>query len=491
MSRHDFLTRDTEPDSETEARRARIEQIAENYRNGKDLFIMSAALKGELKTNPWAKKRKRDMVENSLSNIFGIKKAIYTAGAKKSPEILRSVPSTKSSGQAHSESLFPERGTPFWDNTASAGEALSKAPLPVARIINFHDYDSQAPGELIPRRRPLSSPAVRPLGVVKLNQKKASRLGAPEKAAHVLHHTQCDCNREAQVSESALPIDIATASQDSSVSKRSGTSSTSRRPAAADCSQVAVVVATITGNDGRPLSPIHPVQNNVRYPDSSGHVDSNLEHGLSPVKQVIAQHLSQSSLPLLQDLPGQPGTQVFRNTSMKTPPIQEQSEDHALDTQAELARAQEGLADAFNFTADETIVPNDVFEAQVLRSADECPVLSTVSDGNPHEVRERVPPTSPSGRATTLSPSGIVLRPATPTSRVQAAQVPQSFANFQSPSGTQDIFMSFGSPLTFSPERTADRSGGRRQDDTIGDIQRYLNASNWSAEEEAKRLMEE
>lgn len=507
MSHSDALAPDSDPDSDIEAKVARIEKMATDYRNGKNLLIVSAVLKGEVKTNPWARKRKRSPPESTLGTIFGVKKIIQCTASQKQNEISQPVASKIASAQINSICSNADRITPYWDQTSPVNLTGLRKSKPTARVINFREYESQALGELVRRRSPAFEECddrhanLEPVVDPKLQTPGGTRTNASTSQAEPGH----ECQNPTDSDSGTAFVAQLTSPQDPFTRSRTSDLSHGPRKDLTDGSEIAFEAISSPDINGIILSPIQHINTDLPAPrtpvianttsfDTS--IESSRDQGGSNEGRSATNIIAQQTvlqLPFDHISTSSPRRDAVESDSPR--PI----DDPILNTQAELIHAQEGLADAFTFRNElEHIPEQQSIESrstmmQVNRSNLKSPQRFTESlehciqsdREDPHLSLELAENQGDSAGMKSLSSSH--------TPRNKPLQGAPSFALFQSPVGTQESYLDFASPLTFSPARPVSRSGRHRagrHDDTIDDIQKYLNDSNWTAEEEARRLME-
>lgn len=483
MSRADVWAEDSDPDSDNESRKARIALLGQKYNTGLDLFIMSASIKGELKTSPWARKRKRKSQEE-ITGFFSVKKILQpiTTQLDSSKTILPDLVSAQ-----NSRGLSPcSRPTPIWDQVPPRSLAVhDPAAKPTARVIDFKEYETQALSDFV--TCPTSSDRVRIAQTILTRRNHDT----PERTWHS-HPIVLPA-----VSEEVVPTCDLRTRQNSQGS-----------------------IDTVSVAALRKLPPQAAVANmndKLPSPDSSPYIHEpqaeEIEHVQAVLKSTESSENGQVKMPDSHEQqilePSYGSNEVpTANLIMEEPILMENDSDRfMLNTQAELASAQLGLAEALHIEDHDIELslvreerPDVRTPERQLQPIDLAPTIDA-HEGSPtaYEVGINVntslpiikSPNSPSSHQS-QSPAQAQMQELPDALLDDRKGAPAPFTHFGSPTATQSSFLAFGSPLTFTPEPGPGRSSnGTRQESTIDDIQKYLNDSNFDAAEEARRLMEE
>lgn len=459
MSGTDVLVEDSGSDTDLEARSARIDNIAARYQAGQDLFIMSAAIKGELERNPWARKRKRSRSRDDLSAYFAPGKVVHNSAPR---------PSVR--GKAHPSqpiSTSDERDsvsrTSAWDKEPSEFTSkLAQRSNPTARLIDFRQYDSQALQHLVPKH---------------ISQEPTDSVSKARRMQPSLSSGKLVIMDQPVLLKSSFPISSSNAADQKAP------------PGPTHDSVLALTESDALQLDSlQEMAPQPPI-------DSARMAIKVIETESRAVPSVAGHHVS--SLQAVDD-------DVHSAE-------QELSPGHSpVNTQAELENARKGLAEALQFEANDDLPCVATERASELRPAGSLPSKSASnrlpSTANPansmqtpakHQIGEdEFLPVSDlddvEEEVDSIPPIGghHVKIPATPPTAVHRA--PISFGQFQSPTATQATLIGFGSPLTFTPQRPARKKNAGtdrdRQDETIDDIQQYLAESNFDVDAEIRKL---
>lgn len=482
MSRSDVWAEDSDPDSDTESRKARIAHLENRYRNGQDLFIMSASIRGEMQSNPWARKRKRESHED-ITGFFSVKKLLQPGKTHLAPS--KAVLPDSTTALSLDSTTTINRPTPVWDHQSpSRASRLDLPARPTARIIDFKEYETQAPSD--PTEATLSS---------------KSRTGRAANEVHRKHNLS-------EIQQDA-PVNIIPSMHERNATKH-------------ELEKIPGRQETLMLKEAVTQGPFPQVTNtpNADICDFLSPVDERIVYEQQATTAVDVQstcvniNLSQDATISTADhtvelrpkgVHEYNGVETMAKSAaaIKTPV--HDSDSSILNTQAELASAQLGLAEALridDIAVKTTTVQEEDSDAQSTRL--EAPTGDVQQDadekGSAQEetqeaeqilsltIHEPFKSSSPN----TQSPARATATKRSETPSGDNNRVSSAFAHLESPNGTPGSFMAFGSPLTFSLQRRPEQSdsdGGR--DDTIDDIQKYLNETNFDANEEARRLMED
>ncbi|CCG82167.1 protein of unknown function [Taphrina deformans PYCC 5710] len=450
---------DSESEVDSNARAQRIAAMEARYLAGRDLFIMSASIKGELQNNPWARKRKRAAENEKIDKYYSAKKSVQSSANGTQQKLLN-----RTTEAGITDGTPPVHSTPLWDRS-SHGAVYDNESKPTARVIDFKQYDSQAPNLLVPKTK-----------VVRSKHDTIRESGAGLPVAVVTR------SAPESLSTSGIPFPHKPSIAEATTNIAQEFTSTDTRASPSTERQARVyveesVVGTCRSRRKIPDDaintkiPIHEhaskTPDNVTQPDPVLELDAVVSRSIFPE---VAQHTDHESSP-----------------------------NHVLNTQAELASARRGLQGALQMD-DSTLNSDNVMmypnsgaclEVSPIAKDDSAAVLANILED---DTTDRVPASSPRRIDKPQVNSAAMPRhePSTPPSFSRSSRKDVSaFAQFQSPITTQNSFLTFGSPLTFSPERPVKHSASRqgRHDQTIDDIHKYLNESTFDVVDEAKRMM--
>lgn len=467
---------------ECDSRRLRIERLAEKYHRGQDLYIISASLRGVLRVNPWTSRRKR--------------------GAGRETFRYNLLPGHSARGDDLTEALVPhseidlaalltqaDACTPFWDQTVAPERTRSRDEFVALPVIGLHNHGPRSPATLTAK----VSPA--PVGLFRVicpSYQRAQTIepnGSTEDNSPSLHIVRT------KVSPTGL-ADNSSAQEFAFASLAIVTGDILREE------QLSDVDHAEPGHEGHPCrltsrTFCDPHPSTVSGVSMAGETNllkkgklNEVDLGVSPV------HIHTAKVTVFdQSL----DPQITRYDSHQGELLKPPSEVSSLDTQAELVRARVDLADACGFLASQTLPKSEkslcsspLGNAAALPHDNDCLRMSLEDDDSaPGAV---TPAMSEKVRSTTIRENshGSLNKVAISTSPISNHILEEqfSFTNFRSADNSDHQTGSLGSPLTFSPNIAYGQNKSQGQEDiTIDDIQQYLHKSNWSAEEEAQRLM--
>lgn len=495
---NDILVADSDPEAHTEDSIGRIHSLSRRYRSGQSLFIMSASITTELRTNPWSRKRKRVTQEN-IDSYFPTKKILEVNETQKVEGLILRGPVVNSSAPTSRADRLSARQAeiiPFWDETIKPTKKHNdkdgkRCQQPTARVIDFRTLNSQinatTQNHKGTKRDDLDTHISNDLTA------KSRLQSSPEEKA--THPSIVDENRTSSI--------LSTTTQ--SRSREVDVEAMAKEHCPSSLSAVSPGRVHTPYVDGVAISPIVVAMHSLNEAMSSDAPPGFHKNGnaISQQPSTVSAELTESSM-------------VRSIEQSKERPRRLSSEAHFIDiehvqqrnilnTQAELASAQRSLAEAIHFEvklADQSHhYTNGEFDdtKSVERHTQNARGSEDLEEKMMARAIVEADKSSCTSAAMDMKIASPVVQDAlriqdtnqTPTRSTRRISM---FAQFESPVGTNDSYLGFGSPLTFTPLRPSNDSHANlsnRLDHTIDNIQKYLNESNFDAEQEARKLMDD